>query len=214
MVGIIGAVAGLLVGVGAANTFSSNKPADNQSSAKVATSKPADLRVLLNSLDKEHVALALNATREGYDGKADFDAVAKSLDSNTVDLGKSVGSVYGADAEKKFLEIWRSHITFFVNYTVATKKGDKAGQDKAVQDLAGYQNAIADFLSGANPNLPRQAVFDLIGEHVLALKSSVDTYAASDFTGAYDKQRAAVVQAQKIADALSGAIVKQYPEKF
>ncbi|GAC1413048.1 MAG: hypothetical protein NVSMB66_3900 [Candidatus Doudnabacteria bacterium] len=200
------------------NTTASNSAPQNTTVSAdpndAVASKAADLRVLLNGLDKEHVALALNATREGFDGRPDFNAIAKALDSNTQALGDSVGSVYGADAETKFLQLWRNHIQFFVDYTVASKKHDQAGMDKAKKGLAGYSNDIADFLSGANPNLPREAVFQIFSDHINVLLSSIDAYSKGDYANAYAQQHAGTLQVQKAADALAGAIVKQYPDKF
>jgi hypothetical protein len=174
----------------------------------------ADLRVTLNALEREHVNLAAAATRRGFEGDPDFKAAAGELDNNSKALAAAVGSVYGPEAEAKFYEIWASHIGFFVDYTVAAKSGDQAGMDKAVADLGGYQNAIADFFSEANPNLPRQAVFDLVGEHITLLKGAVDAHGGKDYPTSYAKEHEANVQIGTIADALSGAIVKQFPDKF
>ncbi len=221
---IIALVVGLGGGYGIAKAMHSNSHDESTTASTTApatATKAADLRVLLNAQEREHVSLAAAATRNGFDGSADFEASAAALDNNSVALSKSVGSVYGPEAEAKFLEIWRSHITFFVNYTVAAKAGDQAGMDKAVQDLGGYVDAISDFFSGANPNLPREAVSQLVGEHVGLtagavglLKSAVDTYGAGDFAGSYAKEHEANEQIGKIADAIAGAIVKQSPEKF
>lgn len=215
-VAIVTAVLGLGVGFGVAKAVTMNNPSETtmQSTKPNTATKSADLRVALNALEREHVDLASQATRNGFDGRSDFDASAKALDANSVEISKAVGSVYGPEAEAKFLEIWRSHIKFFVNYTVAAKGGDKAGMDKAVQDLGGYEDAISDFFSGANPNLPRDAVHQLIADHVGLLKSAVDTYGAKDYAGSYTKEHEANTQIGKIADAISGAVVKQYPEKF
>lgn len=214
-------VVGMLVGGGLGYGVGMNKEDSTTSESSMTTSAPdsntkaASLRALLNNLETEHVDLASAATRAGFDGSPMFDATAKSLDQNSVDLSKAIGSVYGADAEARFLEIWRSHIGFFVDYTVAAKGGDKAGMDKAVQNLNGYVEAISDFLSKANPNLPKEAVASLITEHVGLLKSAVDKHGAGDFAGSYQAQEAARTQIQtKIADTLAGAIVKQNPDKF
>lgn len=182
--------------------------------AKKTETSAADLRVLFNSLYRQHVHLASNAVRRGFDGAADFGASAGALDKNSVWISKAVGSVYGEAGEKRFLEIWKSHIGFFVDYTVAAKKGDKAGMDKAVQNLGGYQEAIADFLSKANPNLPYEVVKKVVGEHVGHLKAAVDSYGGGKFEDSYTNELAAEKQIGGIADAVSGAIVKQFPEKF
>lgn len=190
------------------------KKNEDQAMMKKTDTKAADLRVLINALERQHVGLASAAVRSKFDGRKDFDGAASSLDENSVALSKAVGSIYGPDAEKKFLEIWRSHIGFFVDYTVAAKKGDKAGMEKAVQNLGGYADAIADLLSKANPNLPREAVKSLVLEHVGLLKGAVDAYGSGKYPDSYTQQAAADAQIGKIADALSGAIVKQFPDKF
>ncbi len=175
----------------------------------------ADLRVGLTQLFGQHLDLAAAATRAGFDGRTnDFNAAAKSLDNNSVAISKAIGSVYGADAESRFLAIWRSHIGFFVDYTVAAKKGDKAGMDKAVSNLGGYIDAISDFLSKANPNLSREAVKATITEHVMQLKGAVDAYGAGDIAKSYSEQEMAYMHMGDIAKTISGAIVKQYPDKF
>lgn len=209
-------VIGGLVGMGAANARDNSAQNQNQTvtSTPTTATKAADLRVVLNSIQKEHVALASAATRAGFDGRPEFPAAAASLDANSVALAKGVGSVYGAEAEAKFLEIWRSHIGFFVDYTVAAKKGDKAGMDKAVTNLGGYVDAISDFFSQANENLPREAVHQLVSEHVMLLKGAVDAHGAGDSAKSYEQQHAANEQIGTIADAISGAIVKQNPSKF
>jgi hypothetical protein len=199
--------------------MNSGKPADTSSNTTVAAkpdtaTKAANLRVVLNSLEREHVDLASQATRDGFDGSPAFAAAATQLDKNSNDIADAVGSVYGADARTKFYDIWKSHIGFFVNYTVAAKAGDTAGMAKAVTDLGGYNDAISDFFSGANPNLPRDAVHQLIATHIGLLKGAVDAYGAKDYAKSFDQEHQANVQIGTIADAISGAIVKQSPDKF
>ena len=211
---VLGGGVGYAVGMGN-DDGETSKTSNSSMSAKSTDTKAAGLRVVLNNLEAEHVDLASAATRAGFDGSPMFDASAKSLDANSVELSKAIGSVYGADAEAKFLEIWRSHIGFFVDYTVAAKAGDTAGMEEAVQNLNGYVEAISTFLSGANPNLPKDAVASLITEHVGLLKKAVDAHGAGDYTGSYEAQKEARTQiTTKIADTLAGAIVKQSPDKF
>ena len=144
----------------------------------------ADLRVALDNLFGEHAVLAMNATNAGVTGSKSFPAAAKALDNNSVALSKAIASVYGAKAGQTFLNgkfMWRDHIKFFVNYTVATAKKDTAGQTKAVNDLKQYTVVFGNFLAGAT-GLPKLAVRnDLLG-HVLELKGQLDAYAAGNYT--------------------------------
>ncbi len=216
VVAVVTLALGLAVGGGVGYAVAGMNEMDGGQMADVSTStKAADLRAALNNLESEHVDLASAATRAGFDGDPSFEAAAGALSKNTDDISAAIASVYGDDAGEQFKEIWASHIGFFVDYTVAAKAGDKAGMDKAVQNLNGYVEAISTFLSEANPNLPKEAVAQLVTEHVGLLKEAVDKHGAGDFAGSYDAQSRARTQiTNKIADTLSGAIVKQYPEKF
>ncbi len=212
--GLVGGGAGYAIGM---NKDDDSSKSDSSMAAKTepnTATKAADLRVVLNTIEKEHVALANATTRAGFDGSPMFDAAGKATFANSKELSDAVASVYGPEAGAKFNEIFDSHIKFFVDYTVASKKGDKAGMDKAVQDLNGYVEAIAAFLSGANPNLPKDVVAQVFTEHVGLLKASLDTHVAADYAGSYAKQKEAITQIGKIADSLAGAIVKQSPDKF
>lgn len=205
---------GLLVGGGLGYAMNNNKDAE-LANAPATDSKAASLRTLLNNLESAHVDLASAATRAGFDGDPAFNAAAGALGKNTEELSAAIASVYGEDAGTQFKEIWASHIGFFVDYTVAAKGGDQAGMDKAVQNLNGYVEAISTFLSGANPNLPKDAVAQLVTEHVGLLKEAVDKHGAGDYAGSYDAQSRARTQiTSQIADTIAGAIVKQKPDSF
>ena len=135
------AVSGLLVAGALAATSKRNGSADHDMSGmtmtKAAPMTAADLRVALDNLFGEHAVLAMNATNAGVTGSKSFPAAAKALDNNSVALSKAIASVYGAKAGQTFLNgkfMWRDHIKFFVDYTVATAKKDKAGQTKAVNE--------------------------------------------------------------------------------
>ncbi len=218
---IVVAIVALVIGGGAGYVLGHKKDdgdkmskTSNSASAPATDTKAANLRVLLNTIEKEHVALATAATRAGFDGSPMFDAAGKAVFQNSKELSDAVASVYGAEAGTKFKEIFDSHITFFVDYTVAAKKGDKAGMEKAVTNLNGYVEAISTFLSTANPNLPKDVVAQLFTEHVGLLKAAVDAHGAANYAESYAKQHEATTQIGTIADSLAGAIVKQKPEAF
>jgi LPXTG-motif cell wall-anchored protein len=183
--------------------------------AGAADDAASTLRTTLNLGLQEHVVLASSATNAALHGRdAEFKAAADALDTNSVDLSKAIGSVYGADAENAFLPLWRKHIGFFVDYTQGKAAKDQAKQDKAVADLTQYTQDFGAFLSSANPNLPKETVADLIKTHVLTLKDVVDAQATDDYAKAYTAQRNAYGHMSMIADPLANAIVQQFPDKF
>ena len=183
--------------------------------APTAATPAAGLRVGLNALLSEHVYLAAAATSAALGGRQkEFEAAAAALDANSVDVARAIGSVYGPDAEQAFLPLWRKHIGMVVDYTVGAATGDRARQEKAVNDLVGYTQDFGAFLSSANPTLPKAVVADLVKHHVLTLKAVIDAQAAKDQDRAYTALRAGAGHMQMIADPLAGAIVKQFPDKI
>lgn len=185
------------------------------SAASTSSTPAAALRTSLNGLLSEHVYLAAAATGAALGGRpAEFEAAAGALDANSVAIAKAIGSVYGADAEKAFLPLWRRHIGFAVDYTMSVAAKDRAKQDKAVSDLIGYTQDFGAFLSSANPNLPKSVVADLVKHHVVTLKEVIDAQATRDPARAYTALRAAAGHMQMIADPLAEAIVKQFPDRF
>jgi hypothetical protein len=113
-----------------------------------------------------------------------------------------------------FLTLWRAHIGYFADYAMGAAANDDAKKQKAIADLKGYQQGIDDLLTGANPNLPKGSVAKLFDAHVTHLTGTIDALAAKDAPKAYTMLHEAADQSQEIADGLSGAIAKQFPDKF
>ena len=185
-------------------------------SPATSTTGAATLRTGLNTLFAEHVLLASRRHRrrprrprrrvQGGRRRARRQLASPSA--------QAIGSVYGQDAEDAFLPLWRRHIGFVVDYTVGVAAEDKAKQDKAVSDLVAYTQDFGAFLASANPNLPKDAVAELVKHHVLTLKDVIDAQAAGDQAQAFAAMRTACAHMAMIADPLAGAIVKQFPDKF
>ncbi|HKT60000.1 MAG TPA: hypothetical protein VJQ46_08100 [Gemmatimonadales bacterium] len=183
--------------------------------ARAQSMAASDLRAALNTGLAEHVWLAAAATEAALGGRSgEFQNAAAALDANSVALSQAIGSVYGQGAGSAFLELWRKHIGFFVDYTTGVAKKDRAMQDKAVKDLLGYADDFGAFLASANPNLPKDVVAGLVRDHAVGLKAVVDAQAKGDWATAYTKLRDAAAHMRMIADPLAGAIAKQFPEKY
>ncbi|MFN8525083.1 MAG: cupredoxin family copper-binding protein [Chloroflexota bacterium] len=178
-------------------------------------SPAADLRVAMNRLMAEHVYLAARATGAALGGQqAAFEAAAGALDGNSVDISKAIGAAYGPEAEAAFLPLWRAHIGMVVDYTTGLAKDDQAKQQKAVDDLIGYTGDFAAFLSGANENLPKDAVQSLVKDHVLTLKTVIDAQKARDQAKVYNSLREAMGHMSMVADPLAAATAKKFPGMF
>jgi hypothetical protein len=179
----------------------------------------ATLRAGLTSLLQEHVYLAgaAIATAVGAGGDMEAPAVQSAvatLDENSVVLSEAVGSVYGAPAGEQFLALWRSHIGFFVDYTLGGATGDTAKQDEAKQKLDNYRADFGAFIDSATGGaLPADAVAENLQVHVNTLVEAVDAVLAGS-PDVYSKLRAAAQHMPSTAAALSGAIATQMPDQF
>jgi hypothetical protein len=196
-------------------TEPTTEPTEEAAAPVTSDTAAAALHTTLNNLLSEHVLLAASATNAALAGRTDeFEAAAASLDTNSQDLAAAVGSVYGDEAGAAFLDLWRAHIGFFVNYTTGVATNDTAAQEQAVNDLTAYSQDFGDFLNAANPNLPKDVVADLVVEHVLSLKAVVDDQATGDHAAAYTAIREARSHMDMIAAPLSGAIAQQFSDQF
>lgn len=215
---VVGLAVGGGIGFATANNSDMDTPSNNEMSsmspADIVVSPAADTRVALNNALREHVSLAGETLRAAFDGSENTDELLDTLDENSVEVAAIVGSVYGDEAEGQFLELWRSHIGFFADYTAAAKAGDQAAMDQALADLAGYGEEASTFFANANPNLPKEAVKPLLVEHRDLVIDAVNAYGSGDVAGSFAAEQEARDQVGEIANALAGGIVAQYPEKF
>jgi hypothetical protein len=178
-------------------------------------SPEATLLVTLNSGLREHVFLTAAATGAALGGRQEeFTAAAAALEANSNALTATVASVYGPEAGKAFDPLWKRHIAFLVEYTTGLAARDAAKQDKALKDLIAYTATFGAFINSASPELAADTVGELVKTHVLTLKDVIDAQGAENYTPAYFRLRTAAEHMSMIAEPLTGAIVKQFPQKF
>lgn len=172
-------------------------------------SAAADLRSGLTALLQEHVYLAGIAVATAYTAGPDtpeFEAAAATLDANSVDLSKAIGSLAGAENEAAFLELWRSHVGNFVSYAVAAQGGDQAGKDAALADLQAYTVAAGQFFEQISAgNLPAATMTESLGMHITTLSAAIDAMAAGDPT-AYAKLQDASEHVAMAASTIAGGL--------
>ena len=179
----------------------------------------AELVQGLTSLLDSHVFLAGIAVEQAVITKdpesPQFTAAAGALDRNSQDLAAAIESVYGAEAGDQFLDLWRQHIDFFVQYTVGGLTGDEKAQTQAKNQLDQYRQDFGAFIDSATKGeLPSEDVAAALQEHVDSLLGTIDLAIAGDtevFDSLYDS---AQQHMPGTASALAGGIVAANPEMF
>ena len=144
----------------------------------------------------------------------DKDVVLQRLLKNQDDIGASIKPYYGEEAGNKLAKLLREHISIGGQVVDAAKSNNKADLDKS--NKLWYKNAddIADFLSGANPNLSNSELKDMLHKHLEFVTAQVVARINKNWKAdveAYDKGEDHMI---KFADVLSEGIIKQFPEKL
>ncbi len=122
--------------------------------------------------------------------------------------------MYGKAASDKLFGLLAGHYGAIKQHLEATVTGNKAKQEAALKPLTANATEIAKFLSGANPNLPFDTLNGLLlahgGHHIQQNQQlKAKQYAQEAQTWEAMKNHMYV-----IADALAGAIAKQFAAKL
>jgi len=178
-----------------------------------AAAKVAETGAALRDLWVGHVFWVRNVVVETLAGNKNAAAAAeKEVVANAKQIAGAIEPYYGKAASEKLFGLLAGHYGAVKQYLEAA--GSKTKQDAALKNLTGNATEIAKFLSGANPNLPFDTLNGLLlahgGHHVLEIHQ---------LRGKQYAEEAQTWEAMKkhmyvIADALAGAIAKQFPAKF
>jgi len=200
----------------AASPASSSAQAPPRAIGGAAAKAPSAvaLKQDMRKLWTDHVVWTRDYIIAAVGDQPDAQAAANRLMKNQEDIGNAVATFYGAAAGQQLTTLLKEHITIAVDLIKAAKAGDKAGQQQA--DGRWQQNAvqIAEFLSKANPNWPKDALTDMMKKHLSTTTNEVVARLTKDWEAdvrAFDEVYAHILH---MADALSEGIVKQFPNKF
>jgi len=168
----------------------------------------------LRRLWSDHVIWTREYIVATLDGDPGVDAAARRLLRNQEDLGKAMAPFYGEAAGERLTALLKEHITIAVDVVKAAKSGDKPGYQTA--DTAWQRNAeaIADFLSKANPNWPRATLVEMMKSHLSTTTDEVVARLNKNWEGdvrAFDQVYDHILH---MSDALADGIVKQFPGLF
>lgn len=190
------------------------KPAPAHGHMMAQSTKAEDLRVAMRVLWEDHIQYTRGFIISTLADLPDQDAVTKRLLQNQTDIGNAIVPYYGADAGKKLTELLRDHILIAADVVKAAKSGDKEMLDKQQKRWSANGKDLAAFLSTANPNWSKKELEDMLQKHLDLTTNEV----VGRLKGQWPKDIAAYDAGHQhmmmFSDALSGGIVKQFPDKF
>jgi hypothetical protein len=169
----------------------------------------------MRALWEDHVTWTRMVIVDAAAGSPALDASAGRLLRNQADIGRAVGSFYGATAGRQLTGLLRGHIVIAADLLTAARAGDASGVARAQVRWDRNGVRIADFLARANPTAWPRVEMRRMMRHHLALTTAeavarLKGQWAADVR-AYDRVH---VQALEMADMLTAGIVSQFPERF
>ena len=193
----------------AADTTDDADTSEETMAVDTVNSDGSGLRSAIQAALYDHVYLAGaaidQALQDGGDLTAPNTAAAvQALDDNSVAVAALIGSVY-PDAEQPFLDSWRSHIPFFVEYTLGKVTSDQARIDAAVAGLGEYAVSFGQLINSVVPELPAEAVQGELEMHATSLLAAIDADIAGD-PAYFGLLQEAASHMQMTATALAGGI--------
>jgi len=189
-------------------------PATSQQSMNVAAASTAPtLRTAMRKLWADHVIWTRQYIVAAALGDPSAQAASVRLLKNQEDIGNAVAQYYGAAAGTKLTDLLKQHILIAVDLVSAAKAGDAAKQADA--DKRWHDNAaeIATFLSGANPNWPKQTLVDMLNQHLALTTQEAVARLQKNWSADVAAFDSIFSQAMSMADALTDGIAKQFPSK-
>ena len=185
--------------------------------AKPVASEPAALstRLALRDLWVEHIFWIRNYAIANQAGDSKQATVASTeVVANATRIANSLAPLYGQPAADQLLKLLAGHWGAVKHYSDATVSKNAAGKDSAVNELTSNAKAIAAFLAKANPNLPEASLVAMLSAHGGHHVAQIDQLAMKDYAAEAKTWMAMREHILTLADTLTAALVKQFPEKF
>ncbi|MEE9103806.1 hypothetical protein VXJ36_26670 [Pseudomonas nitroreducens] len=184
-------------------------------SAPTASAGALDNRLVLRDLWQEHIFWIRDYVQANQAGdKAQAKVAADQVVSNATTIANAIAPLYGQPAADQLLKLLAGHWTAVKHYSDASVAKDAAGRKAAVSELTGNAGAIAKFLAKANPNLPEKDLVAMLGTHGAQHIAQIDQFGVHNYAGEANTWQAMRHHILMLADALSAALVKQFPDKF
>ncbi|MGZ8380344.1 MAG: hypothetical protein ACXW4C_02050 [Nitrospira sp.] len=142
------------------------------------------------------------------------DFAEKAVAANTRDMAKTFAPFYGDAVSERFRNLLTKHYRVIEAYSEATVAGNKRRQDATMTEFASITDEIAIFFSGINPHLPKDRVRSLFATNVDHHVAQINKFQNKDYAGEEETWPAMEHHIYVIADAITSALVKQFPNKF
>ena len=146
---------------------------------------------------------------------AERDAADKQVLANAKEIANAFTPFYGEARAEKLFTLLSGHYAAVKDYSEATIAGNTQQQDAALAHLASNANDIDVFFTGVNPDhLPKDTIRGLIAAHGAHHVLQINQYKRKEYAKLEETWPMMRQHVYIIADTLTTALSKQFPEKF
>jgi hypothetical protein len=181
---------------------------------KIYSQAEADAMTQWRVLWTDHAVYTRMYIIESLNNSTAADEAAARLLKNQEDIGNAIKPYYGDAAGDKLTALLKEHIQIAVAIINDVKAQNATAQ--AADEAKWTKNAdeIAAFLASANPNWPEKDVQDLMYMHLSTTKDELVARYTGDYPADVKAWDAVYAHILTMSDAISGGIIKQFPDKF
>jgi hypothetical protein len=139
----------------------------------------------------------------------------KQVLANAKQIADTFAPFYGEARSEKLFTLLSGHYAAVKAYSEATIEGNAQQQDIALVHLASNADEIDAFFNGVNPNhLPKNTIRGLIAAHGAHHVLQINQYKKKEYAKLEETWPIMRQHVYIIADTLTTALSKQFPEKF
>lgn len=180
-----------------------------------SSTKIADTKAALRDLWLGHILGVRNVAVATMDrNNAAREAAEQSVVANAEQIAGSIEPFYGKAASDRLFTLLAGHYAGIRQALDATAAGNSTQQEAAIKAVTVNAGEISAFLSEANPYLPKDTVMGLLTAHAAHHFQEFQQLKAGEYVQEADTWRGMKQHIYVVADALTGALAQQFPDKF
>jgi hypothetical protein len=176
--------------------------------------KVTELRIALHNLWVEHVVWTRQYVVAAAADQPDASFAAERLMKNQEDIGNATKQFYGEQAGNQLTSQLKDHILIAVDLLEAAKAGNNTAVEEIERKWYANADEIATFLSRANPNWTKEALVNMVNEHLSLTKTEAVARLTGDYATDVTTFDALYQHAVSMADEFTIGIVNQFQERF
>ncbi|MNO12336.1 hypothetical protein D3C76_19430 [compost metagenome] len=176
----------------------------------------AQVALILNmrSLWEQHVAWTRMVIRSIIFDLPDTEVTLARLLQNGPDMGDALKPFYGVAAGDAYGQLIKEHLVIAADLVKAAKAGDQAAAAAAEKKWYANGDQIVEFVSRLNLYFPKEEFRKLFYQHLALTKAEAVTLLQKDYKQSVQLYDRIEKEALAMADMISSAIIKQFPQMF